>query len=64
MQKPNSAIRDGRDSSGNPFDTSNFNVLANASCTVLRSVRILDSYNIYKTMPVLKNQLGSYPSQL
>ena len=30
---PHSAIRDHRDSCGTPFDTSNFKILANASCT-------------------------------
>ena len=55
---PHSAIRDLRDSWGTPFDTSNFKILANASCTY--DLRILESLYIYKTKPILNNQLSSH----
>ena len=58
-QPPHSAIRDHRDSCGTPFDTSNFKILANASCTF--DLKILESLYIYKTKPILNNQLSSYP---
>ena len=58
-QPPLSAIRDHRDSCGTSFDTSNFKILANASCT--SDPRILESLYIYKTKPILNNQLSSYP---
>ena len=58
-QPPHSAIRDNRDSFGTIFDTSNFKILANASCT--SDLRILESLYIYKTKPILNNQLSSYP---
>ena len=58
-QLPHSAIRDHRDNCGTPFDTNNFKILANASCT--SDLRILESLYIYKTKPILNNQLSSYP---
>ena len=57
-QPPHSAIRDHRDSCGTPFDTSNLKILANTSCT--SDLRILESLYIYKTKPILNNQLSSY----
>ena len=50
---------DHRDSCGTKFDTSNFKILANASCA--SDIRILESLYIYKTRPILNNQLSSYP---
>ena len=58
-QPPHSAIRDHRDRCGTVFDTSNFKILANASCTT--NLRILESLYIYKAKPILNNQLSSYP---
>ena len=46
-EPPHSAMRDHRESCGTPFDTSNFKILANASCT--SDLRILESLYIYKT---------------
>ena len=58
-QPPHSAIRDHRDICRTPFHTCNFKILANASCT--SDLRILESLYIYKTKPILNNQLSSYP---
>ena len=58
-QPPHSALRDHIDSCGTPFDTSNLKILANASCT--SDLRILELLYIYKTKPILNNQLSSYP---
>ena len=57
-QPPHSAIGDHRDSCGASFDTSNFKIFANAYCT--SDLRILESVYIYKTKPILNNQLSSY----
>ena len=59
IQPPHSAIRDRRDSWGAKFDTSNFKILANASCT--SDLIILESLYVYNTKPILNNQLSSYP---
>ena len=61
-QPPHSAIRDHRDSCCTPFHTSNFKILANASCT--SDLRILESLYIYKTKPILNNQLIHIHCQL
>ena len=58
-QPPHSALRDHRDSCGTNFDSSNFKILANAACTP--DLRILELLYIYKTKPLLNNQLSSYP---
>ena len=58
-QSPHSAIRDHRDSCGTPFDTSNFKILVNTSCT--SDLKFLESLYIYKAKPILNNQLSSYP---
>ena len=52
-QPPHSAMRDYRDSCGTPFDTSNFKILANDSCT--SDLRILE------LLYILQNQ--AYPEQ-
>ena len=61
-QPPHSAMRDYRDSCATPFDTSNFKILANDSCT--SDLRILKLLYIYKTKPILNNQLSSYHCKL
>ena len=58
-QPTHPAIRDHRDSYGPAFDTSNFKILANASCT--SDLRIIESLYIYKTKLIVNNQLSSYP---
>ena len=58
-QPPHSAIRDHTDSCSTSFDTSNFKILANSSCT--SDLRILESLYIYKTKLIVNNQLSSYP---
>ena len=52
-QPPHSAIRDHRDVCGTPFDTSNFKILANASCT--SDLRILEFLYIFKTRKIYKD---------
>ena len=56
---PHSAIREHSNTCNNKIHSSNFKILASASCTI--DLKILESLHITKSKPVLNNMQSSYP---